>query len=86
MYFKLDLFILCVSPNEHWHHTIFQTISSCCTRRTSQCPAVFELWYLRLLRSPLLERSGGTWAVKCSLGLSLPAESALLLRPLNPID
>jgi len=27
MYFKLDLLIPCVSPNEHWHHTVFQTTS-----------------------------------------------------------
>lgn len=33
MYFKLDLLILCVSPNEHWHHTVFQPLSPCWTRR-----------------------------------------------------
>lgn len=59
MYFKLDLLIPCVSLNEHWHPTTFQTVCSCSARRTSQCLAVLELWYLGLLRSPLLRRAGG---------------------------
>lgn len=59
MYFKLDLLLPCVSPNEHRHHTVFQTVPPCWTRRTSRCPAVFELWRLRLLRNPLPRRWGG---------------------------
>lgn len=82
MYFKLDLLIPCVSPKEHWHHTIFQPGCPCWLRRTSQCPAVFELWDLSLLRTVL--RGWETWAVSVS-GAWAPHSGVLALNALQTI-
>lgn len=41
MYFKLDLLILCVSPNEHWHLTIFQPGFPCCAKETTSMSSSF---------------------------------------------
>lgn len=74
---------LCLTQRASASHPV-PVCSSWSSRRTSQCPAGFELCCLRLLRSPLLRGQGHTCAARCVLGLSVPFQAGVVL-PLDGI-